>query len=139
VGGTGLVVAVNDKRVKRHEFLLKVKEEWRLLWRERFDDRVRAEGVAVRDYPLVLMDRGCVIFASRDAKAPSFSEVVDFWASQGCIYAPDPAVGGWGKFVRNFIIRRSERRRIMESAKPSNGSCKKQQLKKGGRGWLHRE
>jgi len=135
VGGTVLVGS--SDRARRDEFLRRLKEEWRLMWRERFDDRVRAEGVAVRDYPLVLVDRGCVIFASRDAKAPSFSEVVDFWASQGLVYAPDPAVGGWGKFIRNFIIRRSERRRIMESAKPSNGSCKKQQLKKGGRGWLH--
>jgi hypothetical protein len=137
------VVAVNDERVKRHEFLLKVKEEWRLMWRERFDDRIRAEGVAIRDYPLVSTDRGfvtrgLVVFASRDAETPSFSEIVDFWASQGLVYAPDPAVGGWGKFVRNFIIRRSERRRILESAKPLNGSCKKQQLKKNGRGWLHK-
>lgn len=125
-------------RQMRDEFLRRLKEEWGFLWRERFDDRVRAEGVAVRDYPLVFTDRGFVIFASRDAKAPSFSEIVDFWASQGFVYAPDPAVGGWGRFVRTFIFGRSERRRIVESAKPSNGSCKKQQLKKGGRGWLHR-
>jgi len=137
VGGTGLLK--NIERERRDEFLRRLKEEWRLLWRERFDDRVRAEGVAVRDYPLLFMDRGFVIFASRDARAPSFSEIVDFWASQGCIYAPDPAVGGWGKFVRTFIIRRSERRRIVESAKTLNGNCKKQQLKKGGRGWLHIE
>jgi len=129
----------NSDRVRRDEFLRRLKEEWRLLWRERFDDRVRAEGIAVRDYLLLFMDRGFVIFASRNAKAPSFSEIVDFWASQGCVYAPDPAVGGWSKFVRTFIIRRSERRRIVESAKPLNGSCKKQQLKKGGRGWLHKE
>ncbi len=137
MGGTGLLK--NIERERRDEFLRRLKEEWRLLWRERFDDRVRAEGVAVRDYPLLFMDRGFVIFASRDARAPSFSEIVDFWASQGCIYAPDPAVGGWGKFVRTFIIRRSERRRIVESAKTLNGNCKKQQLKKGGRGWLHIE
>jgi len=141
VGGIGLVE--NSESVTRDEFLRRLKEEWGLLWRERFDDRVRAEGVAVRDYPLVSTDRGfvtrgLVVFASRDAETPSFSEIVDFWASQGLVYAPDPAVGGWGKFVRNFIIRRSERRRILESAKPLNGSCKKQQLKKGGRGWLHK-
>ncbi|MDI6904260.1 MAG: hypothetical protein QMD13_02040 [Candidatus Bathyarchaeia archaeon] len=93
----------SSERVKRDEFLRRLKEEWRLLWRERFDDRVRAEGVAVRDYPLVFMDRGFVIFASRDAKAPSFSEVVEFWASQGCIYAPDPIVGGWGKFIKTEL------------------------------------
>jgi hypothetical protein len=128
-----------ESRKSREEFMQKLKEEWKLLWRERFDDRVRAEGVAIRNYPMVLMGRGFVIFASRDAKAPSFSEVVDFWASQGLVYAPDPAVGGWGKFVRNFIIRRSERRKLVEPAKSSNESCRKQRLKKGGRGWLHIE
>jgi hypothetical protein len=133
------VVAVNDEYVKRHEFLRKVKEEWRLLWSERFDDKIRGEGVAVRDYPLVLMDRGFVIFASRDAKPPSFSEIVDFWVSQGLVYAPDPAIGGWGKFVRTFIIRRSKKCGLVESTKPLNGSCKKPQLKKSGRGWLHKE
>jgi len=72
----------NSDRVKRDEFRRRLKEEWKLLWRERFDDRIRAEGVAVRDYTLLFMDRGFVIFAARDAKAPSFSEIVEFWASQ---------------------------------------------------------
>jgi hypothetical protein len=137
VGGIGLVE--DSDRVKRDEFRRRLKEEWKLLWRERFDDRFRAEGVAVRDYPLLFMDRGIVIFATRDARPASFSEIVEFWASQGLVYAPDPIVGGWGKFVRNFIIRRSERRKLVESAKSLNESCRKQQLKKGGRGWLHVE
>ena len=134
-----LMIERMSKRGERDEFFRKLKMEWSLMWMERFDDKVRAEGVAVRDYKLCLMDRGFVIFASRDARSPSFSQIVEFWASKGLVYAPNPNVGGWGKFVRNFIIRRSERRRIMESAKPSNGSRKMQQLKKGGRGWLHIE
>ncbi|MBS7636759.1 hypothetical protein KEJ37_05435, partial [Candidatus Bathyarchaeota archaeon] len=77
--------------------------EWASLWKERFDDRVRAEGVSVRDYPLLFMKRGYVIFATRDAKAPSFSEIVDFWASKGYVYAPHPAVGGWGKFIKTWL------------------------------------
>jgi hypothetical protein len=136
----------NEKQVKREErdeFLRRLKEEWRLLWRERFDDRFRAEGVAVRDYPLLSTDRGfivrgLIVFASRDAKAPSFSEIVNFWASQGYVYAPNPNVGGWGKFIRTFIIGRSYRRK-RESAELLDENCKKRQLKKGGRGWLHIE
>jgi hypothetical protein len=137
VGGIGLVE--NSDRVRRDEFRQRLKEEWRLLWRERFDDRVRAEGVAVRDYLLLFMDRGFVIFASRNAKAPSFSEIVDFWASQGCIYAPDPAVGGWGKFIRTELgkLRHSRAKMFNEGQPKRNG--KRQQLKKGGRGWLHKE
>lgn len=137
MGGIGLVVVSESKRSMRDEFLKKVREQWRLLWRERFDDRFRGEGVAVRDYPLVFMDRGFVVFASRDAKVPSFSEILEYWAFEGLVYAPDPAVGGWGKFVRTHILRRSRRRKNEKLAKPLKG--KKQQLKKGGRGWLHIE
>ena len=129
----------NSERVRGDEFLRRLKEEWRLLWRERSDDRVRAEGVAVRDYLLLFMDRGFVVFASRDAKAPSFSEIVDFWASQGCIYAPDPIVGGWGKFIRTELRKLLHSRAKMFNEGQPKRQGKKQQLKKGGRGWLHRE
>jgi hypothetical protein len=125
-------------RAKSDEFRRKLKEDWGLLWKERFDDKMKAEGVAVQDYPLLFVDRGHVIFASRDAKTPSFSEVVEFWASQGCVYAPDPVTGGWGKFARTYLARRSERRRAFESNRYSNGGHERQQLKKGGRGWLHK-
>jgi hypothetical protein len=117
-------------------FLLGLKKEWKLLWSERFDDRVSAEGVAVRDYPLVLVERGCVVFAVRDAKAPSFSDVVDHWAAQGKVYAPDPVSGGWGKFVRTHIRGQTISRGKMFGEKQPGR--KRQQSKKGGRGWLHK-
>lgn len=125
-------------RAKSDEFRRKLKEDWGLLWEERFDDRTRAEGVSTQDYPLLLVDRGFVIFASRDAKTPCFREVVEFWASQGRVYAPDSVAGGWGKFARAHLARRSERRRAWESKGFSKGGCVGQQLKKGGRGWLHK-
>jgi hypothetical protein len=86
------------------------------------------------------MDKGFVIFATRDAKAPSFSEVVEFWASQGCVYAPDPVVGGWGKFIRTELkkVLHSRAERAKGSESKGKGD-KQQQLKKGGRGWLHIE
>jgi len=123
-------------REKRDEFLRKLKEEWILLWRERFDDKFRAESVATRDYPLLLMDRGFIIFATRDFKPLRFSEILDYWASQNMVYAPNPEVGGWGKFIRTFI-KRPERRRMKDFTPPSRNSGGGQQLKKGGRGWLH--
>jgi len=95
----------SGSRVERDAFRSKLKEEWGLLWTERFDDRVRAEGVSVRDYPLLFMSRGHVIFATREAKAPSFSQIMEVWASQGLVYSPDPDVGGWGKFVRAELNR----------------------------------
>jgi len=129
-----------EGRSVRDEFLRKLKEEWRLMWMERFDDKVRAEGVAVRDYQLLLMGRGFIIFASRDAKAPSLSEIIEYWAGRGMVYAPDPKVGGWGKFIRTFLLKPSEKRKALAEYAHQNGDFEKKglQLKKGGRGWLHK-
>ena len=49
-----------------------VRMQWRLLWRDRIDHRVRAEGIASRDYSLFFVDRGDVIIATRDFKPLSF-------------------------------------------------------------------
>jgi hypothetical protein len=117
------------------QFRRKLKEYWSLLWIERFDDKVRAEGVAVKDYPLLLVDRGHVICASRDAQTPSFSQILEYWASKNRVCTPNPLVGGWGKFVRTYLPRRSERRRSVQLPDRKRG---RQQLKHGGRGWLHR-
>jgi hypothetical protein len=130
----------NEEYARREEFRKKLKDEWASLWRERFDDRFRAEGVSVRDYPLLLMDRGCVVFASRNAKTPSFSEIVDFWSVQGRVYSPDPLTGGWGKFFRTELKKHAHlRAKMLESQQPkAKGEKQKQQSKKGGRGWLHK-
>jgi hypothetical protein len=125
-----------EERVKLEEFRRRLKEEWRLLWKERFDDKVRAEGVAARDYPLVFADRGHVIFATREAKAPSFSDIVEYWKARGQSYWPDPVVGGWGKFIRTELKNVAHSRATRLKAKEPEGD--KQQLKKGGRGWLHK-
>jgi hypothetical protein len=128
----------SGSRVERDAFRSRLKEQWGLLWAERFDDKVRAEGVSVQEYPLLFMSRGQVIFAARDAKAPSFSQIMDVWASRGLAYSPDADVGGWGKFARTELKRvTSSRARAFV-----NNQCKcekaRQQLKKGGRGWLHK-
>jgi hypothetical protein len=116
-----------------------LKAEWKRLWRERIDDKVRAEGVANNDFSMLFVDKGTVIFATRNFKMLNFREILEL---QGVINVerfvpPDPSVGGWGKFIRTTITnqKRSERARsvrlFLESEK------QRQQLKKGGRGWLH--
>jgi len=128
----------SSDHIQREEFRRKLKDEWTLMWSERYDDRVKAEGVAVQDYPLIFMDRGFVIFASRNVKTPSFYDIVDFWASQGLVYSPNPSIGGWGKFIRTELRKTAHSRARSfdnDMLKCKNG---KQQLKKGGRGWLHR-
>lgn len=128
----------NKLRLQQDEFYQSLKAEWRLLWTERFDDRVRAEGVSVRDYPSLFMDRGDVVFAPRNAKSPSFPEIVNYWSSKGSVYNPGSAVGGWGKFIRTMLKDgRHSRARAFEKDQPSD-KIRTQQLKKGGRGWLHK-
>jgi hypothetical protein len=125
-------------RVERDVFLKRLKEQWGLMWRERFDDRVRAEGVSIQDYPMVFAVRGQVIFASRDAKTQCFSDVLASYMSQGLVYSPELHVGGWSKFIRTELkLAAHSRARSFAADKPKNEK-EKQHLKKGGRGWLHK-
>ena len=130
-------MVVISNRAQRDEFRKHVKEEWVLMWRERFDDKLRAEGIVAKDYPLLFMDRGFIVFASREAKTPTFSEIIDFWASRGMVYAPEPQVGGWGKFIRTELRNVTHSRARVFVDQRLRLDSKKQQLKKGGRGWLH--
>lgn len=107
------------------------------MWRERFDDRVRAEGISTKDYSLIFMGRGDVVFASREAKLPNLSEVMDYWASEGKIYAPNPSEGGWGTFIRTHVRRDAHSRARAFRGQVVEKKNAKSQLKKCGRGWLH--
>jgi hypothetical protein len=121
----------------REEFRRRLKAEWNLMWTERYDDRQRSEGVAVGDYPLLFMDRGFIVFATRNAKTPVFREIVEYWATQGLVYSPDPNVGGWGKFIRAELKRAGHLRAARYHDSESRHKKSEQCLKKGGRGWLH--
>jgi hypothetical protein len=116
-----------------------LRAEWKRLWSERLDDKVRAEGIAKEDYSSLFVEKGTVIFATRDFKLLSFRGILEEHGI-GDVYrfvSPGPGVGGWGKFIRSSI----------SSSRPNGGSrrmmrCfveekKPQQLRKGGRGWLH--
>jgi len=115
--------------------------QWRLLWRDRIDDRVKAEGIAGQDYPLLFVDRGDVIIATRGFKPLSFRDILlqhkPLEVKADRVIPPSPSVGGWGKFVHD-VLRKQER--FTRGRKPTTselGQEEKQQLKKGGRGWLH--
>ena len=125
-------------REERDKFRDKLKDEWVRMWRERFDDKMKAEGVVLKDYPLLFVDRGFVIFASRDAKTPSFSEIVSHWASQGMVYSPNPVEGGWGKFIRMMVKDPRNSRARAHPEFHEKPMAVQRQLKKSGRGWLHK-
>jgi hypothetical protein len=116
-----------------------LKAEWKRLWRERFDDRVRAEGIANEDYSQVFVERGTVILATRNFKLMNFRDVLE---RHGIIdvhkyVSPDPRVGGWGKFVRANITAQNSGKPVKRAASYVAEPKEKQHLKKGGRGWVH--
>ncbi len=119
------------------EFVDELRGEWKLLWRDRIDDRVRAEGIANEDYSKLFVERGTVIVATRDYKPPDFVEILKQHISSGAekLVPPSPAVGGWGKFMRTAL--RKQRGPTRRPAPREPDRRKGQQPKKGGRGWLH--
>ena len=59
------------------EVVEELKVQWKRLWLERVDDKVRAEGIAVQDYSSLFVDKGTVIHATRDFKALNFKEILE--------------------------------------------------------------
>lgn len=127
-----------EKSVEK-EFIEELKKEWKTLWRERIDDRVRAEAIANKDYNELFVERGTVIFATKKFKMLSLTEILQM---HGVLEAeryvpPNPSVGGWGKFIRTAITNQQLPGRRKRAQQYVIGEKEKQQLKKGGRGWLH--
>jgi hypothetical protein len=119
------------------ELVDELRVQWKLLWRYRIDDKVKAEGIANQDYSKLFVERGTVIIATRDYKPPDFVEILQQHISSDAerIVPPNPTVGGWGRFVRSVL---SKQKGLTRRPAPPNPERKKdQQFKKGGRGWLH--
>ena len=120
------------------EMAEEIKSEWKKLWQDRVDDKVRAEGIATSDYSKLFVEKGTIIHATRDFKALSLREVLEQnqIANAEKFIPPSPRVGGWSKFVKTSITIQKPQKsaRILQYSEPEK---EKQQLKKGGRGWLH--
>jgi hypothetical protein len=128
---------------EKKQLIEELKEQWRTLWRDRIDDKVRAEGISDKDYCKLFIERGTVIMATRKFKAPDFYEILQQNLSSDAseinnLLPPNPTVGGWGKFIRNTWSKQQHpaRRRRSAPTEP-NKKAGQQQLKKCGRGWLH--
>jgi len=122
---------------EKREFVEELRDQWKMLWRERIDDKVRAEGIAFKDYLQLFVERGTVIMATRKFKPLDFYEIMQkYKQSIGCEAMPvNPSTGGWGKFIRTNLNRQHPSRRRRNAPEPVRKE--KQQLKKCGRGWLH--
>lgn len=121
------------------EMVEELKEQWRRLWKERIDDRVRAEGISSQDYSGLYVEKGTVVVATRDYKALNFREILEMHkiSDLNRFLSPHPSVGGWGKFIKTAILAQTREKRRRRSELYQADEKKRQQLKKGGRGWLH--
>ncbi len=119
------------------QFVDELRTEWKSLWQNRIDDKVRAEGIAKQDYSKLFVEQGTVIMATRDYKPLIFFDIVEDYlgCDAGKAGAPNSTVGGWGKFIRNNICKQKNPTRRFAPPKPT--PKKGQQQKKCGRGWLH--
>lgn len=111
--------------------------EWARLWRTRLDDEVRAEGISSHEFRSLFVDRGEILFATRDFKPVSLREILEKRLGHDVAgrVDPDPLVGGWKKFVReNLTVRKQVTRR----ERPETRFDVSQQQRKNGRGWLNK-
>ena len=118
------------------EFVDALRTDWKDLWRNRLDDKVRAEGIATHEYEKLFVEQGTVIMATRDFKPIEFFDIVQEYlkADTEKVIPVNATIGGWGKFIRNEIRKKQNTTR---QAPPKPKRDKNQQQKKGGRGWLH--
>jgi hypothetical protein len=120
------------------EMVEELRVQWKKLWQERVDDKVRAEGVAIADYCDLFVEKGTVIHATRDFKALNFKDILEQHQVENAerFIPPNPQIGGWTKFIKvNITSQASRKKRRAELY--FYEKKEKQQPKKGGRGWLH--
>jgi len=126
-----------DNAVDWKGFVEELRRQWKLLWRERIDDKIRAEGIADKDFELLFVDRGTVIVATRCYRQLDFKEILKEYEAPYEVRVkqeqPPQSVGGWRKFAKKEIISKGKR----ERPKIPKKKAKEQQMRKGGRGWLH--
>ncbi|MEM2102122.1 MAG: hypothetical protein QXM22_01245 [Candidatus Bathyarchaeia archaeon] len=126
----------NNEWKEQKLFIEELKRQWKLMWRERIDDKVRAEGIAAKDFGLLFVERGTIIMATRDFKLLDFRQILQ---QHNLVHAEDvaftnPSTGGWGKFAREVFGKSSKAKRRASYEKPKAVSGPS---KKCGRGWLH--
>jgi hypothetical protein len=121
------------------EMVEELRIQWKKLWQERVDDKVRAEGVATADYCDLFVEKGTIIHATRNFKALNFKEILEQHqvANAERFIPPNPQTGGWNKFIKMSITNQQPRRKRRTNFYCDENKREKQQPKKGGRGWLH--
>lgn len=132
----------HDSKVQAQKKLVEdLKIQWKLLWSQRFEDKVRAEGVSTSEYTALSVEQGTIIHATKDFKALNFKEILqkNLVENPERYIPPDVNTGGWKKFIKTDINAPKSLRNNYSSTLKEKKANKdpKQHPKKGGRGWLH--
>jgi hypothetical protein len=131
--------AAKQQKSEQETLVEQLKLQWKQLWSERFNDKIRAEGISVADYEKLQVQKGTVIHATRDYKALNFKEILEEHHVENPErhISPNNQDGGWSKFVKTQITNTPRKRAMPEIE--SNKKANNNQTKKGGRGWLHKK
>ena len=134
--------ASDSKFAAQKALIEELKVQWKLLWSERFDDRVRAEGVSVNDYAILDVERGTIIHATKDFKILNLKQILEKHKVENPerYVEPDVHVGGWSKFIKTEINGKAKKGSRAAAYMADKCPVKKspsQHSKSGGRGWLH--
>ena len=136
---TATSTTLENKVKAQKELVETLKVQWKLLWNERFSDKIRAEGISKKDYEILDVERGTIITATRDFKVLNFKEILEKHLIEhpDRFIQPNANVGGWNKFVKTHInAQKPQRRNHRQLQEPANKSISSQS-KKSRRGWLH--
>ena len=131
-----------DSMKKWRELIRSLRSQWKQLWCERIEDKLRAEGIASDDFEALFVEKGTVIIATKDYKPLEFREIVETYSKLlGLPFfdIPSPQTGGWRKFGKEISKSNKSvaKKRPISVVYKTKKSKKTQHLKKGGRGWLH--
>ena len=88
--------------LQQKEMVEELRVQWKRLWQDRVDDKLRAEGIATADFCDLFVEKGTIIHATRDFKALNFKDILEqhHVENPDRYISPNPKIGGWTKFVK---------------------------------------
>lgn len=130
--------SIENKAQAQKELVETLKVQWKILWTERFNDKVRAEAISEKDYEVLNVEKGTVIHATRDFKVLNFKEILEkhMIEQPDRFIQPNANVGGWKQFVKTNISSNKPQRNnhTLEKVPKKQATL---QSKKTRYGWLH--
>ena len=93
---------MNERKTETKEFVEQLRGQWKSLWSERINDKVRAEDISNKTYDSLRVEQGTIIHATRDFKPLNFKEILEQHKVENPdrYIQPDVNQGGWNKFVK---------------------------------------